>query len=145
MVNNPNKIIIHCADTPDNREVDIEAVRSWHTLPPPKGRGWSDVGYHYFIKKDGIIQIGRLETEIGAHVRGVNTNSLGICLAGRSSFNREQYHSLERLYKDLYLRHDIKPRDVYGHYEFTKDKTCPNINMDILRTKLYEAIKIYLS
>jgi len=134
-VNKPDKVIIHCSATPNGRDFDVEDIRRWHL-----DRGWRDVGYHYIIKRDGTIQMGRVETEIGAHVRGHNTNSLGVCLIGDDNFTFDQYISLDSLYLDIYLRHGIGPDYVFGHYEFTDQKTCPNIDMDHLRTRLRKQI-----
>jgi N-acetylmuramoyl-L-alanine amidase len=70
-------IVIHYAASPQGLDVDIEDVRRWHME-----RGWNDVGYHYFIKLDGTIQIGRDLKTIGAHVKGHNRHSIGVCYAG---------------------------------------------------------------
>src|SRR3990172_1704713 len=97
-----NKIVIHCADTPAGKFFDINDIRKWHTDPPPKGRGWSDVGYHFVVLINGNIQIGRpLETP-GAHVAGHNAESIGICYigggGGADTRTNEQKISLMYLY-----------------------------------------------
>jgi len=141
VVNEPQIIIIHCSDTPDSKDFDIEDIRRWHTDKPPNGNGWRDVGYHYIIKRDGTIQMGRLETEVGAHVRSHNRGSIGVCLIGRERFNQTQYAALDRLYIDIYLRHGLDSRDVYGHYELDDRKTCPNLDMDKIRYRFMHIIK----
>lgn len=76
---------MHCSATkPElSSALDAEEVRRWHTLPKSKkGRGWSDIGYHYFIKTDGTIEEGRPLRRSGAHVKGYNRKSIGICYAG---------------------------------------------------------------
>ena len=70
-------IVIHCAATMPSMDVPIERVRKWHLQ-----RGWSDIGYHYYITRDGEIHKGRKLSTIGAHVRGYNKNSIGICYEG---------------------------------------------------------------
>lgn len=47
-----------------------------------KQRGFRKIGYHYFIRFDGTLEIGRPEAEIGAHVEGHNSRSIGVCYAG---------------------------------------------------------------
>lgn len=115
-----DKIIIHCADTPTGRDVNVNEIRGWHL-----DRGWSDVGYHYVIKIDGTIEVGRQEEVTGAHCRGYNSASIGVCMIGRDVFNDEQYQSLGRLVKSLQARYKAS---VHGHYEFS-DKTCPNFDV----------------
>jgi N-acetylmuramoyl-L-alanine amidase len=72
-----NYIVIHCAATKPSMDVPIERVRKWHL-----DRGWSDIGYHYYITRDGKIHKGRDLSVIGAHVSGYNKNSIGICYEG---------------------------------------------------------------
>lgn len=115
-----DKIIIHCADTPTGRDVTVNEIRGWHL-----DRGWSDVGYHYIIKIDGTIEVGRQEYVSGAHCRGYNSTSIGVCMIGRDVFTDEQYQSLGKLIRGLEARYGAK---VHGHYEFS-DKTCPNFDV----------------
>ena len=77
-----NRVILHCSATPEGREVSVETIREWHTDPPPRGRGWSDIGYHYVIHLNGEIEIGRPIEVQGAHVSGENEDSIGICYIG---------------------------------------------------------------
>ena len=46
-------LVIHCTATPEGREVSSADIRRWHTSPPPKGRGWKQVGYTDMIHLDG--------------------------------------------------------------------------------------------
>ena len=73
-----NKIIVHCADTPEGRDVKTEEIKRWHT----EERGWSDIGYHWVVELDGSIHAGRDESINGAHCRGHNSDSIGICYVG---------------------------------------------------------------
>jgi len=77
--------VIHCSATKPalSRTLTVEQIRKWHTDPKSKGgRGWSDIGYHYFIDYDGNIWVGRPIDRSGAHVRGFNQESIGICYSG---------------------------------------------------------------
>ena len=69
-----NKIILHCSATPEDRDVKAETIKKWHT-----DKGWSDVGYHYIIELDGRLKTGRPIERIGAHCKGHNNDSLGVC------------------------------------------------------------------
>ena len=73
-----NKIIVHCADTPEGRDVKTEEIKRWHT----EERGWSDIGYHWVVELDGSVHAGRDESINGAHCRGHNSDSIGICYVG---------------------------------------------------------------
>lgn len=140
-INKPNRVIVHCSDTPDKPKgsqgwdsVDRDIIDQWH-----KERGWTMIGYHYVIKKSGLIEIGRKEDQIGSHCQGQNTNSLGICLVGRAEFLPEQYDSLYSLYLQFKNKYAIDASKWTGHYESQVGgvrKTCPNINMQDLRKTL---------
>lgn len=118
-----NKLIIHCSDSPQGRGDDADTIRRWH-----KERGWSDIGYHYVIVEDGDIQVGRDLERSGAHAKGHNSNSIGICLIGQTSFTDEQFVSLGTLVIGMMEQFNVKIEDVIGHYDVSS-KTCPNFNV----------------
>lgn len=135
------KIVVHCSDSPDSRDVTVDEIRRWHTDMPPKGRGWGDIGYQYVLTRDGTIHVGRPHNgdsilagkEIGAHARGHNADSLSICLVGRKDFAPAQMLSLIYLIQQLRKQHWIPVSQVLGHYELDAGKTCPNIDLNELR------------
>lgn len=118
-----NKVIIHCADTPSSMDIGVNEIRHWHV----DERGWSDVGYHYVIRRDGTIEVGRMEDVQGAHCSGQNAQSLGICLVGRDEFTDEQFSSLEKLVQSIEVRYGLV--EVCGHYKYST-KTCPNFSVE---------------
>lgn len=120
-----NKIIVHCSDSDYSHHDDISVIRDWHV----NERGWSDVGYHFFIKKDGTVQKGRDLATVGAHVEGHNSDSIGICLGGRHNFTTKQFYALKVLLYDLTHQFFLTTNDVYGHRDFDKNKTCPNFDV----------------
>lgn len=69
-----NRIIIHNADA---KECSAQDIHRWH-----KERGWSGMGYHFLVRKDGTIERGRPENTIGAHASGHNSDSIGVCFEG---------------------------------------------------------------
>lgn len=128
-------IFIHCTatppdwrpgDTPDQR---VEAIRAMHI----RERGWRDIGYHWLIDRDGTILRGRPESEIGAHVAGHNTGTIGISLFGgltskprdpfARNFTARQETALEDLIKDIRARTKIKW--IKGHNQVDNGKACP--------------------
>lgn len=72
-----NFIVVHCSATKPSQHITIQTVREWHIA-----RGWGDVGYHFFIRRDGVIEAGRHPDQVGAHVSGHNTDTVSICMAG---------------------------------------------------------------
>ena len=70
-------LVVHCSATRPEMDVGVEDIRRWHLA-----KGWSDIGYHYVITRNGTPQTGRPEGEIGAHVHGYNARSVGINLSG---------------------------------------------------------------
>lgn len=79
-----NTIVIHCSATPEGMTYPLESLRADH-----KKRGFVDVGYHYYIRKDGTVQEGRPLNQIGAHAKGYNTGSIGICYEGGLDASRK--------------------------------------------------------
>lgn len=122
---NIKEIIIHCTATKEGRDFDVNDVRRWHL-----DRGYQDVGYHYVVKLDGTIQVGRPEDCVGAHCAGKNRQSIGICYVGgldekgnpKDTRTDEQKNSLRELVKQLRSKYGNVM--VYGHNEFS-NKACP--------------------
>lgn len=111
--------IIHCSDSLSG---DVKSIRHYHV-----SKGWKDIGYHFIIRPDGVIEQGRPLEQMGAHCKDQNKFSIGTCLIGRSIFTDNQINSLKRLHKTL---ESIFGRlDKYGHKDFNKNKTCPNFEV----------------
>ena len=119
-----NKIIIHCSDTPAKMDIGVKEIREWHLQ-----RGWKDIGYHYVIRKNGSVEVGRPIEQVGSHCMNQNTGSIGICyVGGRNGLddrNEAQKKSLKTLIEAL--RHDFGKLVVYGHNNFS-EKSCPNFD-----------------
>jgi N-acetylmuramoyl-L-alanine amidase len=129
------KLVIHCSDSPDPSAIRLKDIEAWH-----KDRGFTSVsgihcGYHYVIPRDGTLEVGRPESEVGAHVQGFNSISLGICLVGRKLFSTEQMDTLFLLLSDLLLKYQLPVGAILGHYELNPHKTCPNMQMNDFREK----------
>ena len=87
-------LVVHCSDTPNNQNLSAIDIHKMHL-----DFGWDGIGYHKIIKRSGAIENGRPEYWVGAHVRGKNDISLGVCLLGRDNFTKNQFKSLERVLK----------------------------------------------
>lgn len=131
------KIIIHCTDSDDSLDIGFKEVNDWH-----RERGWLSpsgvsCGYHYIIRRDGSVEVGRPEAEVGAHARGHNSDSLGVSLVGRRDFSDEQMDALFAMMWGLCRKHELDPtEDVIGHYEVDDKKTCPNLDMVKVRAEV---------
>ena len=125
-----DKIIIHCAATPEGRDVKMETIKSWHV----KGNGWSDIGYHFIIELDGTIKEGRPMHRSGAHTKSHNANSIGVCYVGgidkdkkpKDTRTEAQRQSMDNLIAGLLL--DNVDASVHGHNEFSA-KACPSFDV----------------
>lgn len=121
----------------------IEDIRRTHVVE----NGWKDIGYHRVIHEDGSDHPGRPESQAGAHVTGLNHNSLAVCVVGdgnTADFNPAQYRSLVDRLSLWCIEHDLDPMTaILGHRE-TKGlvkpaqatkKTCPGkkVSMDKIR------------
>ncbi len=72
-----DEIIVHCSATPAGRDVGASDIKVWHLQ-----RGFADIGYHYVVRLDGTIEIGRPLHMTGAHCKGHNARSIGVCYIG---------------------------------------------------------------
>lgn len=117
-----SRVFLHCSASDAPSHDDVSVIRKWHTDPKPKGRGWSDVGYHYFIKKNGEIQEGRPLSKIPAAQHGHNTGTIAICLHGLKDFRPEQRLALKELCHEINSQYQVLT--FHGHCEVSK-KSCP--------------------
>ena len=125
-----NKIIVHCSATREGENYTVDTIRSWHV----DGRGWSDIGYHFYIDIYGEIHKGRDIARIGAHCKGQNRNSIGICYCGgveadgktpkdtRLDCQKEALTAVLRTLKAMY------PEAVIHSHNDYANKACPSFN-----------------
>ena len=129
---NVDTIVVHYSATYEDQNLTRADIDKMH-----KARGWKMVGYHYVIRRDGTVEIGRPETMVGAHVGGKNSGKIGICCIG--GLNRatgpnvgvdnrtpEQIESLIRLIKEIRKRHP--KAEVVGHRDLAPTQ-CPGFNV----------------
>jgi N-acetylmuramoyl-L-alanine amidase len=112
------KIVFHCAATPDEKDFTAAQFHLWH-----QSRGWDGIGYHYVIRRCGKLDHGRPEYWTGSHVRGHNTGSIGVCFVGTEDMTDKQFDTAEVLLKGLQSRYP--EAELYGHCELDDGKECP--------------------
>lgn len=124
-------VIIHCSATPPSMDIGVREIDRWH-----RARGWLKVGYHYVIRRNGDIESGRAVDAHGAHAKGYNAKSVGICMIGGVSesnskkpdgnFTPEQWVSLLHLVNQTKATYPTAK--VIGHNEIS-NKACPSFNV----------------
>ena len=126
----PKWFVIHASATYPDMDIDIEWIRNIHV----NQNNWSDVAYHFFIKRDGTLQNGRPIERIGAHALGHNVKSIGICMAGglkpgtkipEDNFTQDQFDTLYELLDQLHNR--FPEARIIGHngFENHRSRGCP--------------------
>lgn len=127
MHRNISEIIVHCSATPEGKDFTVTDIDRWH-----KERGFDGIGYHYVVYRDGTIHEGRKEALIGAHCKGHNAQSIGVCYIGgvaadgktpKDTRTPAQKASLHALLCRLVARY---PRaTIHSHHDFAP-KACPS-------------------
>lgn len=126
-------IIIHCAATPPSMDVGADEINQWHL-----DRGWSGIGYHGVFRRNGQFERGRPMHIAGAHARGFNANSIGLCLIGgvdedgkaEDNFTAVQKRRAKQYVEVLQALYDVPDENIIGHRDLpgvTKD--CPSFDV----------------
>lgn len=117
------EIVIHCSATPEGKDYTVDDIRQWH-----KDRGFSDIGYHYVVYRNGSIELGRDVDTAGAHVQGHNAHTIGICyIGGMDRYNKKAKDTRTLAQKASLLSLLIDLRKLYpkakicGHRDFSED------------------------
>jgi N-acetylmuramoyl-L-alanine amidase len=137
-------IVLHCSATRPSQDIDAKEIDRWH-----RAKGWLKIGYSFVITRGGKQEIGRELNEIGAHAKGYNHKSVGICLVGgvteddhtkpENNFTPEQWETLDNLLRVLTDR--FPKATIIGHNEISK-KDCPSFNVqEFLKLKSYSNVK----
>lgn len=135
-----DRIILHCSATPDYDveyvpyDYDVRDVDAWH-----RARGWSGIGYHFFIRRLGAVEPGRDLARVGAHTEGHNTGSIGVCYAGTAKPTPGQLDSIVGLGQQFKRDYGLTSAAWFGHNDFTKHKTCPGFSINMIRALLKSA------
>lgn len=122
-------IVIHCTATRAGHPVTAAQINDWHIA-----RGFKSIGYHFVIGLNGELEFGRGIDEVGAHVRGFNSSSIGIAYVGGLDANGnpadtrtpEQKAALMRVLS--YLKKEFPEARILGHNDLNIRKACPCFN-----------------
>ena len=122
-------IIVHCAATPEGKDFTTEDIDRWH-----RQQGFSSIGYHFVVYRDGSVHTGRPIDQVGAHCRGRNSTSIGICYIGGLSADGKrpkdtrtdnQKKALKALLTLLKIR--FPDAEIRGHRDYAA-KACPSFD-----------------
>lgn len=123
-------IVVHCSATKAGLDIGAATIKRWHL-----DKGWSDIGYHFVIRRNGQLEKGRALETPGAHVEGHNSNSIGICLVGGLDENGKAEANytpdqMARLFQTVAeLKRQFPSAVVLGHRDFPAvRKDCPCFN-----------------
>lgn len=120
-------IIIHCSATPKGRSLSFEECRRDHIMH----RHFRDIGYHFYITRDGTVHDGRPIEKVGAHCEGHNSHSIGICYEGGLDANGKpadtRTEAQRKALKSLVERmHRLFSKAlIVGHHDLNPRKACP--------------------
>jgi hypothetical protein len=126
--NIPKMIVLHHLEA---KSAEVADIHSWHI-----GNGWTGIGYHYYVKKDGRIFRGRPEKAQGSHCPGVNKCSIAISAEGNfmtEQMNEIQKQSIVALCKDICKRYGFE--EIKGHKDVPYSTDCPGINYPLSEIK----------
>lgn len=144
------RIIVHHSAGPDDETV--AAIRAFHTAAPPKGRGWSDIGYHLVIRRAPqlgnvwTVEAGRQMALVGAHDADQNADSIGVCLCGDYSKGPVPWPAwlvLVGTVAGLCKQFRLTSAEVEGHREHEPASTptkCPGFDGDTFRDDVAKAL-----
>lgn len=133
-----NELIVHCSATPEGCDYTVEDIRKWH-----KSSGWSDIGYHYVVYRNGTVVNGRDVDLVGAHCAkgGHNQHSIGICYIGgvenkpgipvhlqKPKDTRTEAQKMALLSLLIDLKKLYPSATIWGHHDFDKGKDCPSFD-----------------
>jgi N-acetylmuramoyl-L-alanine amidase len=131
-------ICVHCSATPSTMNWGADDIRRLH-----RSKGWRDIGYHYVIKRDGVLEKGRSDNIPGAHEPRINKRSLSICMIGGSpatntpeyrkglgedNYTDAQWTALRSIVTKLHTKYP--DAEVLGHRDVPGvAKACPSFDV----------------
>ncbi len=136
-------VVWHCSATPPSQDIGSAQIDIMH-----KAKGWDGIGYHFVIRYDGRVEPGEALKSRGAHVKGLNSVSVGVCMIGGvdeqgksvNNFTDKQWQAARHVYEFLKLLYpdasNIGHRDLspdsdgdgrVQRHEFLKDCPCYSV------------------
>lgn len=120
------RLFVHCSATKPGMDIGAAEMRRWHL-----GQGWRDIGYHKVIRRDGTVEDGRPEEQVGSHAKGHNADSLAVCMVGgigekgqpECNYTLAQWQALDAVLTGWLARHP--GATIHSHNEVEPGKACP--------------------
>ena len=117
-------LVVHCSATKPSMDIGLREIKRWHV----DDNGWRDVGYHYIIRRNGEVELGRSNRDTGAHAAGYNHKSISLCMVGgmaednsaENNFTAQQWTALLDLVKQIKV--DYPEADIIGHNEISEQE-----------------------
>ena len=116
-----HRIIVHHSAS-DRDRTTPEMIYNWH-----RERGWRDIGYQFVITGNGALHFGRPENQTGAHTKGHNLTSLGICVTGnfeKSTPTVAQWNMLIFFLERCIKKYKLSHANIHYHKEFAATACC---------------------
>jgi len=121
--NRTDAVVWHCSATPPSRDIGAGDIDYMH-----KQRGWDGIGYGLVIRRSGKLELGEDFSKQGAHAKGWNSKSVGICLVGgvdadgnaQNNFTDEQWVAAKHVFEFFTL---LYPKAEHlGHRDLSEDR-----------------------
>ena len=121
-------IVLHHTGNPTDDDLSAAEIDASH-----KAQGWMCIGYHYVVRKDGTVEVGRPHWTVGAHAYGENSHTIGIHVCGNFEIGEPtdaQIESTAMLLANLCTDYGLPiDRDhIVGHRELMAT-ACPGENL----------------
>jgi len=120
-----HRVFIHCSASDHAHHDNVATMKQWHLA-----RGFSDIGYHFFIQKDGTLEYGRDSEKTPAAQKGHNLNTLAICPAFTDIVKFQQkpvlFSTTEKYLILTSTVHSIKIKTHFSTFTLKQQKICRN-------------------
>lgn len=136
---NVKYIVVHCSATMPGQHCDAETIDEWH-----RQRGFEMIGYHYVVLPSGGLEHGRPLFYQGAHVRGYNHCSIGVCYVGglddngKTADTRTEQQKITLRWIISSLKVQFPQARVVGHCNLNAGKACPCFDATVYNRLLQE-------
>lgn len=123
-----NKIVIHHTGNSVDDDLSAEQIHASH-----KAQGWVGIGYHFVIRKDGTVELGRPDWTVGAHAYGFNSKSVAVHVCGNFNLTdptEAQINALPQLIADICDAYGlIASADIVVGHRDLMATACPGKNL----------------
>ena len=115
-------IVLHCSATSADADIGACEIDKWHVA-----RGWSQIGYHFVVRRDGTIERARPLHLPGAHTKGHNNYTIGVCYIGGVNDDNEPEDNMTKKQAKAFVELVEKIRDLFGPIHVKGHRDFPNV------------------